>query len=98
MNNYIIERKISLSREGRIFKLTFPYSQDLVEKVRLLPYSKFDPDTKSWSCEVSLESVDILRNWFLSEGLTDKSVDELVDSSEVLHSSGLATIRPGSLR
>ena len=98
MNNYIVERKISLSREGRIFKLTFPYSQDLVEKVRLLPYSKFDPETKSWSCEVSLESVDILRKWFLTEGLTDKSVDEIVDPSEVLHSSGLATIRPGSLR
>lgn len=96
MINFILERKISLSREGNIFKLTFPYSADLVCKVKELPYVKFDPETKSWSCEVTIESVELLRKWFIEEGLTDKSVDSLVNENENISTAGLATIRAGS--
>jgi len=98
MINFILERKISLSREGNIFKLTFPYSADLVTKVKELPYVKFDPETKSWSCEVTIESVELLRKWFIDEGLTDKSVDSLIKDKEIINTAGLATIRSGSAK
>ncbi len=91
-------RPISLTREGRVFRLAFAFNPVIVDKVKSLPYSRFDPDTRSWTAEVCRQSVDELRQWFLTAGLTDVCVDELVSADEDLHDAGIATIRRGTLR
>jgi len=92
----ITSRPISLSREGRVFRLAFPFNQAIVEKVKNLPFARFDPESRSWTAEVCRESVEELRTWFVTSGLTDICVDELVSAEEPLHDAGIATLRRGS--
>jgi len=91
-------RPIMLTREGRIFRLAFAFNTNLVDKVKTLPYAKFDPNTRSWTAEVCQQSVDLLREWFSTAGLTDVSVDQLIAPDEVLSDAGVATIRHGSIK
>ena len=81
-----------------MFRLAFPFNQNIVEKVKGLPYARFDPETRSWTAEVCRESVESLREWFLTAGLTDVCVDELVPVDEPLPDAGVATLRRGSLK
>ena len=90
-------RQVSLSREGESFRLIFGYSEALVEKVRNLPYARFDPDSKSWTSQVCTQSVEQLRRWF-ADGLCDIPVDTLLRSGEVLAPIADAVLRPGTLR
>ncbi len=89
---------MALTREGRIFRLAFAFDTNTVERVKGLPYAKFDPDTRSWTVEVCRQSVEALRDWFVTSGLTDVCVDELVPVDEELPDAGVATLRRGSLK
>jgi len=91
-------RPIALTREGRIFRLAFPFNPQIVERVKGLPFAKFDPETRSWTVEVCRQSVEALRDWFVTAGLTDVCVDELVDPDEPLTDAGVVTLRRGSLK
>lgn len=90
-------RKVYLTREGSIFRLTFAYDANLVEKVKSLPFAKFDGESKSWSVQVCAQSVDELRGFYL-EGLLDVAVDDLLEQDEVLYDAKAAVVRPGSIR
>ena len=52
-------------------KISFKFSWDLVEKVKSLPGRKFHPDGKYWTCPVSIEAVEKLKEWNfqMDEGL-----------------------------
>jgi SNF2 family DNA or RNA helicase len=91
-------RPIALTREGRIFRLAFPFNTQIVDRVKALPFAKFDPETRSWTVEVCQQSVEALRDWFVTAGLTDVCVDELVPADEHLPDAGIATLRRGSLK
>ena len=93
-----LSRPIYLTRESSVFKLAFNYNISLVEKVKSLPYAKYDGETKTWSVDVSEQAVLSLRNWFETEGLTDVYVDDLLLPGEILHPAAAATLRPGSLK
>ncbi len=93
-----LSRPVYLTREGSIFKLAFSYNTSLVEKVKSLPYARYDGETKTWSVDVTQQAVDILRKWFETEGLTDIYVDELLEDNEVLAVAAPATLRPGTLK
>lgn len=93
-----LQRPIFLTRSGADFKLSFAYDPRLVERIKLIPYSSWDPEGRNWLVRVSKVSVDMLRDMFLNEGLTDVCVDELIDSNEVLLEFADATLRRGSLR
>lgn len=99
INNALsLERPIYLTRENGFFKLSFTYNQRLVEMCKTLPYAEYDSENKTWSTEVCVKSVDMLRKWFLTEGLTDVSVDELLQENETLPDVRDARLRPGSKR
>lgn len=98
VSNATLHRPVFLTREGETFKLSFPYRPDLVERVKALPYARWDPDGKAWLVDVTAQAVDELRNWFAVEGLTDVYVDELLEDGESLPQAAAATLRPGSLR
>ncbi|MFM7087986.1 MAG: DEAD/DEAH box helicase [Candidatus Paceibacterota bacterium] len=93
-----LQRPIFLTRTGADFKLSFAYDPRLVERVKLLPYSSWDPDGRNWSVRVSKSSVELLRLWYVSEGLTDVCVDELLEADEIIPEYADATLRRGSLR
>ena len=56
-----LSRPVYLTRESGIFKLAFSYNTVLVEKVKSLPYARYDGETKTWSVDVTQQAVDILR-------------------------------------
>ena len=93
-----LSRPVYLTRESGIFKLAFSYNTVLVEKVKSLPYARYDGETKTWSVDVTQQAVDILRKWFETEGLTDVYVDELLEENEVLAVAAPSTLRPGTLK
>jgi len=93
----VSSRKIYLTREGSQFRLSFSYDANIVEKVKMLPFAKFDGESKSWSSQVCSQSVEDLRKLF-NEGLTDISVDDLIEEGEILYDAKSAIVRPGSLR
>lgn len=88
-------RLMSLTREGSRFRLTFRYREDLVERTRGLPFRVFDPDTKTTTCEVCVQSVEILDLWHY-EGLLDVSASELIAPGEKLERCAAAVVRRGS--
>lgn len=101
MNQYTVNtlhRPIFLSREGSVFKLSFTYDQKLVNMVKELPYSRWDSENKIWVVDVTKEAVDSLRDWFISQGLTDVCVDELLKDSEEIPAALPAVLRQGSVR
>lgn len=75
----------------------FPYRPHLVERARTLPYSSFDPQTRSWNTQLCTQSIDALRAWFY-EGLCDVSVDDLITPGETVAPCPPATLRSGSSR
>lgn len=93
-----LNRPILLTREGGTFKLTFSYNERLVNLVKTLPFSRFDPETRSWNVDVTRQAVETLRDWYQSEGLTDVYVDELLAADEPLAEAAQAVLRPGSLK
>jgi superfamily II DNA or RNA helicase len=90
-------RPIYLTREGSIFRLSFSYSVELHQLVKVLPHAAFDPTTKTWTTLVCAQSVDGLRQLFY-RGLTDVSVDSLLASDEVLPTARAASLRAGTPR
>lgn len=93
----VYTRLIGLTREGVIFRMSFAPRADLLEKMRTLPYASFDPDTRTWTCEVATQSVVALREWF-QEGLVDVSVDSLIGPDEQILPAAPAVLRQGTLR
>ena len=93
-----ISRPIFLTREGNFFRLSFTYNPDLVLKVKTLPYARFDSDSKTWLVDVTLQAVEMLREWFLKNGSTDIFVDKLLGSNEVLPVAADALLRRGSIK
>jgi hypothetical protein len=93
-----ITRPIFLTREAGSLKLAFSYNPAIVEKVKTLPYASFDGDTNAWSVDLTKQAVEILRQWFYTEGLTDVYVDELLNPNEVLPEAYPAILRPGTLK
>ena len=93
-----LSRPIFLTREGSVFRLAFSYDPARVEKVRTLPYARWEADNRTWLVDVNQQSVDTLRTWFTTEGLTDVAVDTLVATDEVLTVAADATLRRGSLK
>jgi SNF2 family DNA or RNA helicase len=87
-----------LTREASTLKLAFSYDERLVEKVRGLPFSRFDGETKTWTVDVTRQAVETLREWYRVEGLTDVYVDELLVAGEELAEAAVAVLRPGSLK
>lgn len=93
-----LNRPIMLTREASTLKLAFSYDERLVEKVRGLPFSRFDGETKTWTVDVTRQAVETLREWYRVEGLTDVYVDELLVAGEELAEAAVAVLRPGSLK
>lgn len=93
-----LNRPIMLTREASTLKLAFSYDERLVEKVRGLPFSRFDGETKTWTVDVTRQAVETLREWYRVEGLTDVYVDELLVEGEELAEAAVAVLRPGSLK
>ncbi len=81
-----------------MLKLSFAYDQRIVERVKNLPFATFDGETRSWSVAVTRQAVDALRDWFLTEGLTDVCVDELIGEDETVRDAAAAVLRRGSLK
>ena len=96
--NIEIQRPIFLTREGHLLRLAFSYNPTIVEKVKALPFSKYDPSTKTWSVEICEQGVVELRKWFVQEGLTDVAVDSLLKPGEVIPVAPEAILRRGSLK
>lgn len=93
-----LNRPVFLTREGATLKLAFSYDERIVGLVKTLPFSRFDPETKSWNVDLTRQSVETLREWYATEGLTDVYVDELLAENEVLPEASAAVLRPGSLK
>lgn len=93
-----LERPIYLTRSGNTFTLAFSYDADLVERVKQLPYARFDSEGKTWTVDVTTDAVTALRDMFLTRGLTDVCVDELLHDGESIPETAPATLRGGSLR
>lgn len=90
-------RPVMLHREGGIFRLSFSYDRNLVALAKTLPFASFDPESKSWTCPVSAQAVDALRQWHY-RGYTDVSVDELLVNGEQIESVAGAVVSSGSAR
>lgn len=92
----ISTRRMGLSREGSALRLVFAYEPELVERVKALPYARFDADSRSWQVDLTVEAVEKLAEWHAREGLTDIYVHDLIGEDEELPRAAAATLRPGS--
>jgi superfamily II DNA or RNA helicase len=90
-------RPVFCTREGGHFRLSFPYSPSLVERVRELPYATFDGATKSWTALVCVESLERLRKMHY-DGLVDVAPDTLIADGEQLARCAPALLRSGTRR
>jgi superfamily II DNA or RNA helicase len=97
MENAVAARPVYLTRELSTFKIAFKYSAEIVAAVRTLVGSRFDGDSKTWSCLVCSQNIDILRGWYLN-GWSDVSVDTLIDEGETIDEAKPAVLRAGSLK
>jgi hypothetical protein len=80
-----------------MFRLSFTYSADLVERVKTLAGSRFDSDTKTWTVLVCTQNLDALRGWY-SDGLLDVTVDDLLEPGETVEPVAAAVLRAGTAR
>ena len=57
----------SMSRLSRskiqVIRIEFPFSHEMVERVRTIPGRKYHPDLKVWSAPLSVEAVEKLQEW-----------------------------------
>lgn len=88
-------RKVHLSRDGDHFQLAFPYDKQLVDRARKLPFAKFDPHSKAWTCRICTQAVNLLRGWYW-DGLLDASPDDLLDDTDTLTEAPDALLRAGT--
>jgi superfamily II DNA or RNA helicase len=86
---------MSITREGQHFRLSFPYSEQLVTRVKTLPNATWDKESRSWTTAVCTQSLESLRRWF-NEGLVDPSPDSLLVVAEELRTAPEAVLRTGS--
>lgn len=94
----VAQRPIMLSRSGQQLELSFSYNQSLVERIKqYLWYATFNRTTRTWSVQLCAHNVTTLRAMF-HEGLTDVSVDDLIDTGEAVPDLPPALLRPGSTR
>ena len=96
--NISLERKIFLTKEGNFLRLSFKYDLNLVERVKALPFSRYDAENKAWLVEITLEAVEELERWFSIEGLTDVYIYDLVDKAGEIKKAPDAILRRGSLK
>src|SRR5690554_2990481 len=90
-------RFVTLTREGDHFRLAFPYSKELVARVRNLPFAVYDDRTQSWLCLVCAQSADLLNEMYL-EGLLDRAPGDLLHPGETLQRVANAVLRAGTQR
>jgi len=90
-------RRVYLTREGAVLRLAFGYNPTLVERVRQLPYASFQPDSKTWTMPLTGQAVDALRRWH-HEGLTDVSIDTLIQPGETIAAATPAVLRRGNTK
>lgn len=86
-----------LTRAGDTFRLAFAFDRRLLELVKQLPYATFSPGTRAWSTAVCAQSVHALRRLYY-DGLTDVSVDSLLEPGEEPAPCKQATLRAGTKR
>lgn len=91
-------RLVTLSREGDYFRLSFRYDEELVSKVRSLPFARFDSTTKTWLVAICDKAVDELRTMHYPDGLLDLSPDDWLDDGEVIPKLAPAVLRSGTTR
>jgi len=91
----VASRPVLLSREHNFFRLVFSYDPVLVDRVKRLPYSIWEPKTKSWLVRVSTDAVEQLRAWFY-DGLLDVSPDTLVLADEQIPVLAAAVLQSGT--
>lgn len=96
MGNISLERKIYITRIGNSLKLSFKYDENIVKRVKELPFSRFDPDERSWYVEITSDSLSKLNSWFENEGLTDIYPQELINENEKIIDTPEAILRKGS--
>ena len=92
------ERPIFIRRENSSLILSFKYDERIVNLVKTLPYARWNSEDKVWLVELFTETIDILRDWFIKEGLTDICIDELINEEEQFESAPEAILRRGSLK
>lgn len=91
------ESQIGLSREGGFFRLSFRYNPTTVEMVKRLPHASFDPETKTWTTSVCLQSLEKLRQWRW-EGFLRNDPDALIQDGEEIRAVKPAELRSGTVR
>lgn len=93
----VTTRPVALTRELGVFRLAFAFDPALVERVRRLPFARFDPETRTWTCQVCAQAVEELRRWY-HDGLCDVPVDTLLAPGERPAPVRDAVLRPGTVR
>jgi hypothetical protein len=88
---------VYLTREGGHFRLAFPYARELVERIKTLPYARFDRESRSWTAPVCTQVLDVLRSMD-AEGLCDVAPDDLLQDGERVHPVAPAVLRAGTDR
>lgn len=94
-----LERPLFVTREGAFFSIGIAPASitTLVSRVRTLPYASYQAENKIWRTPVCVQSVALLREWFL-EGLLDRPAEHFLTEGEELPQCLPATLRAGSLR
>lgn len=77
---------ITTSRGSRKIKITFPWNQDDLDKVKSLPNRKFKADArpKHWECDLSIEAIESLDSWGFQ---IDPALWEFYENAFVDHNS-----------
>lgn len=89
-------KTVGLTREGGALRLVFSYDPELVDRVKGLPYARFDQDSRSWQVDLTRQAVAELADWYTKEGLVDVYIHDLIDPDEDVPEAAPATLRPGS--
>jgi superfamily II DNA or RNA helicase len=97
LGQLVSDRPIMLTREADVFRLVFVYDLEIHTTVKQMAHARYEPSGKTWTVAVCTQNVDELRKLF-AQGLTDVSVDDLIEPGEVINEARQATLRPGSAR
>lgn len=91
-----LERKIYLRREFENFILSFRFDENLIKKIKHIPYSRYDNERKVWVVRITKESLETLNRWFKEEGITDVYPETLIHEGENVEPAPLAILKEGS--